>query len=350
MDTVSLRLTFVSCAQVYHDYQYLLLCSGQKQEKRLRRFRFICSLLSYNPDQFLDTVTLPQPTAGVGVKADDVTSFFENGDADEVHYEPMLLNSQDTDVDLEIKRAICAELTNGVNRTDDVYNITCGYVSRLLKFLKKNPILAKLFDEKEVIFVLKGSMAQKRVFKAAYPNRVVDIEAAFGNGGDNDCNVLINPRRPDFAAIHRMVVEGVHTFLLQEVPRISIGSVNSFAKAIDSITVAGVQLKVRAHQRQGFHLSADGSGATWCNLQVTRHPVYVSRNDTLDFKDELGNRAKFTLLRLKYAFEVSLHGKGKIFGGEVLDIAVPDQNEYRIGLEFAQYQSGKWTTELDLKL
>src|SRR5271169_4713874 len=143
--TPKLSLTAVSTAQILHDYEYLLRSTGQKQEKRLARYRFICGLLGYNPDQFLDTVALPPATSGVAITPEAVGAFFSGTADEEPHYGLRALRGTDDPARTEIKRAISAELTKAVNSNDTVYLISCGYASRLQSFLRKNPVLAALF-------------------------------------------------------------------------------------------------------------------------------------------------------------------------------------------------------------
>jgi hypothetical protein len=343
-----LSLMAVSASQILHDYEYLLRCTGQKQEKRLARYRFICGLMGYNPDQFLDTVALPPATAGAAIAPEAVKDFFRGPASEEVYYGLRALRGSDDPARTEIKRAICAELTKAVNSNDTVYLVSCGYASRLQVFLRKNPVLAALFESRDALFLLKGSMAQKRVLAAAYPDRRADVEAAFGTGGDNDCTLLINPYLPGFAGIHAMACDAIHTWMLNNAPRIGNGSVTHTAGPVRQIEVGGVTLEARACTRQNFHICADAQGVAVLNAHVERERVYVSRNATIDFDDELQNRAKFELIRFKQAFEVSLGGQTRVFGGEILDIAVPWWAEYRLLAEFEQYKRGKWVTRLQI--
>jgi hypothetical protein len=341
-----LILPAITPEQILHDLKYLLKATAAKQDKRIKRFRLVARLLGEDPDAYLAQAALAPPQDGEGITRADLDAYFARK-ADEPCYEPVALRAKITPKELEIARALSAELTKQLNATDHVYNVSCGYVARLLKRLRKNPILGALFATGDMIFLLKGSMAQRRVLAAAYPAHAAEIEAVFGRGGDNDCNLLINPALPNFDKVHAMASDVIYTFLLEAAGRLSCGTVATAARAVREIEVAGVRLAVRPHVRQSFHISKGTADVSYLDFQVTRSAVYASRNDTLDFADELQNRACFGLNRLKYAMEVTHpNGGRRLAGAEIWDVANPLQPEYRLKIEYEQYSSGRWVAPL----
>jgi hypothetical protein len=337
----------LSVAGILHDYAWVLQAAAVKREKRLARARLACIALSSDPDAFFASLRLPAVGAEEPLTAQDLAVFFDCGDRSvEPSYETTTFTPANADKEIALAREINGELTKGLNRTSVMYKVTCGYLWQLLEGLKKHCVLGPLYKSKEILFLLKGSMAQKRVLGAARPDLAVAIEEAFGSGGDNDCVFLINPARADFEATHATLASFVNRFLLAALPRLSAGSINHTARQISAIHVLGERLEVAPTSRQSFRVHREAGGLVYAPVTAARYNVYMSWNDALDFVNEQGGACQFTLLRIKHAFDVR-HGTGiRAFGAEVLDVAIPRRGDALLQRNFEHYRDDGWVTDL----
>jgi hypothetical protein len=258
-------------------------------------------------------------------------------------------------IDTEIRKAISGELTKALNCDDTVYDLTCVYVVRLIRELFKDLTLGPLLLTREIVFVLKGSMAQKRVFCQLYPQYAEQIMATFGFGGDNDCGFLINPDMDDFDKIHELLRDQVRYFVEVNKFNLALESELNIAMAnVTSIKVGGVRLEVEAAATMDFQVSErDGMALQHTDEFYGANTVYCTVSDP-KFNDDGGNLARFNLCRAKACFKVTLPGVGWSYvGAEILDIATPYQNEARM-CEFPKYQlcpgtDGAYTTMCTIK-
>lgn len=324
----------VSPNEIISDYLYILTSSRMKASKRIKRLSFICDLLGLNSNKLLNDAHVLKEKPRKMTSRDLYEYFFSETNDDRE-------DGKESDINKEIGDT----LTKRLNADDVIYNMTCRYTYELVQQLKNHKIFGSLIANKSIIFLHKGSMAQKRLFKQLYPERSNEIEAVFGTGGDNDCTVLINPSLPNFNKTRYLLIDYIHHFLLQNVDSISEGIVNQYANSIKSIRLYGETLHISPCKRHYFMILDNGDRVT----DHHRNKVYVSRNDNLNFLDEANNQAKFSLLRFKKAFKVRYRGISKNIGAEILDISVPDRGDYRLMTEFDKYKiPNNWTTTLNI--
>lgn len=180
-----------------------------------------------------------------------------------------------------------------------LYKITCGIVHRLFCRMKRHAIFRSLIENKQIILVHKGGIAQRLVLLSQYPQHRAIIEEAFGLGGDNDCNLFIDPHLENYEYIHHQVVEYVWHFLLDNVDGFSCGSVNKYAHECTSIEVLGQQFPVMCADRNHFSIEgpSDDCDTDHMGVRANKQSVFTTRNDTLKFEDEVQRLCKFSLLR-----------------------------------------------------
>jgi hypothetical protein len=331
-------LPALSVVGTLHDYERVLQTIVAKREKRLVRTGVTCLALYMTPDIFIKNLILPSTEATFTPTPRDLADFFVE-DLHPTEY-------PDAAKALALNREVNGELTKALNSTSLVYQLSCHIIARLLDQLEKHPILGPLYKSKEILFLLKGSMAQKRVLKALRPDLAGMIENAFGSGGDNDCMFMINPARADFGKIHALLTNFTNQVLLRALPQLSAGQINIPAQQISAIQVLGSTLPVTASTRQSFHMYLKDGRQMRTNTSSEKANVYVSWNDTLDFKDECGNACQFSLIRIKYAFDVQHCTGTRTFGAEVLDIAISQRGDYQLQNDFEHYRDDGWITAL----
>lgn len=327
--------------QILQDYLYTIASSSAKVTKRIHRMSFICNLTGTDINTLLSQIKIPVEKSH-SITLDQLREFFSESHK----IIPGKREIKDIEPVDPVKREIEELLTKRLNMDDNIYNITCKYTSELVRQLKNHRIFGPLMTNKSIIFLHKGSMAHKRILTHFYPEKKSEIEELFGNGGDNDCIIMIDPKLPTFDRIRHMIIEYVHQFLLENVPYISTGIVNSYANSINSIELGGETLQVSPCERNHFTIKKE-NGKFYRYTDKNHDKVYVSRNDTLNFIDEADNPAVFALLRYKKAFKVYYKGVYKIIGAEILDISIPDKEEYPIVAHYDEYKiPDKWTTTI----
>lgn len=336
-----LTIPCVSPIQILADLTDCVTTTTSKVQKRLNRLRVVCDAMKMDPDMYISQLKIAEEK-NMTVSDEEILDFINKPALldEKYHFELSKDGVDDT-----VKKTIEAELTNRLNNNADlaIYKITCGLMARIWKRISRHSILGPLVAQRDIILVHKGGIAQRLVLLNKFPHMKEQIEQYFGLGGDNDCNILMNPQIFDYDAIREILIEFVHSNMISLVGVLSCGTVDVRAHQIKDIHVGGLDIPVESSKRNHFTIKPTAN-SSYLDINVMRHGVFISYNDDLSFKDEIGRNVHFTLLRYKKAFLVG----NRILGAEMLDISIPHKDEDKAVGHFHHYFTGQWITDIAL--
>jgi len=330
----------VSLDHITFDIIDCLTTTPFKIEKRRKRLECVCLLRHVDPVAYMAQFNILEEKF-IQISNADILDFINSSPPQ--GYEARMEINIDDEVDDSVKKAVEAALTSSLNWNLNLYRITCGIVKRIFKRIEKHQVFGPLCAENRIILIHKGGIAQRLSLIDAFPDRTDFIKEHFKLGGDNDVNIIIDPTTPNFDEVHHLLVDFVHVHMLDFANCFSCGSVNHNANKVTSIRVGDLDIDVKPAVRNNFSLS-EQNGVQILEMDIMSNEVFVSRNETLKFKDEIGRLAHFTLLRFKKAFQVG----NRVLGAEILDIAIPNRDEEKIMSHFHHYQSGKYTRHIKI--
>lgn len=337
-----LVISCVSPLQIFDDLKDCVTSSSTKVQKRLNRLRVLCILLKIDPDVFISHLKVCEEK-NINPSIESIKKFINR---------PLPNNSSEIiifdkePVDDSIKKLLESILTSKLNSDLMLYKITCGIVRRLMNSANRHSILGPLIKRKQLILVHKGGVAQRLVLLNKYPEHEEIIKQAFNLGGDNDTNIYIDPNIDNYEEIHKLTTDFVWDFLLKNINRFTQGTVNKYADNIKEIMILGESFPVKSVFRNNFRINTanDICEQQHMIIQGSKQGVFATRNDTLEFKDEVGRLCKFSLLRYKKAFQIG----ERILGAEILDISIPHRAEEKSAIVFHQYKNGNYIKEIYL--
>ncbi len=193
----------------------------------------------------------------------------------------------------------------------------------------------------------------RHALRQEYPDKHDVIDQSFRLGGDNDVCLMIDPTLENFDDVHKDLCQFVHKFLNFRASGFGNGHIATIAKKLRHIKVGGIYMKVRPAVRQLFTIHTLPNGDKILENSVMRQPVFTSYNE-LNFQDEIGRTAEFTLVRLRQALEVTplnsevedinipIDCPGIVFSSEVVDVSLPTQKDEKHVESFNMYRSGDW--------
>lgn len=320
---------FISPEFVKDDLEYLIRNADVKVNKRINRLKVLYQSMGLDPNKVDD---LPQLVdKGNKVFNQQEIDDFINTVPDEF---TRVVQLQGKLKDNDLKKTIEGLLTSQLNSNMMVYEVSYNLVVRLLKRIESDKHFGPLYHQNDFIPVFKGGLASRLVLLSKFPDFENEIKQAFGFGGDNDCSFMINPDLPNFDELQNRLIKICHKFLLDVSGPASYGLVNKQAINVNSINLNGIIIPVQSFEKHSFSI-VDGGVMT--SDYAHRKPVYVSRNDTLDFQIA-GGRGKFALVRLKQAFKVG----SRVLSAEILDIAIPHKHDDNFRNHFNCFKDGTY--------
>jgi len=337
----NLLIPCIDPEQIFYDLEDCITSSHQKVSKRLARLRVVCELLNIDADAYLSSIKKCKEQFDT-ITMEDIISLMSNPVPSKVGISKLEGEWKDDSV----KKYVEEKLTAKLNSDMVLYHITCMIMCRLFESMKRDSLLGPHIKEKNIILVHKGGIAQRLVLSAVYSEHRKRIEQAFGLGGDNDCNIIINPTLEGYQTIHDAVAEFVWTFLRKNVEPFSKGVVKRYMTQVASIDVNGEVFHVSPSVRNHFRI--DKGEVDTLEVFPECGNVYLTRNNTPDFYDDVNRRCKFTLIRMKAAFNVAYGCLERLLGAEILDVSIPHQDEVKMSPYFYLYQSGQWVRDIRL--
>ncbi len=331
----------VSPTQILHDLTDCVTTCDMKVAKRLNRLKVVCHAMGIDYDQYISRHILVEER-NMTIGDDEVLAYLQRPPAANQEFEIELKMEGYDDT---IKKVIEAELTSRLNSDLTLYCITAGIASRIFKRVARHSIFAPLVRDRSIIFVHKGGIAQRLVLLESYPKHRQEIETYFGYGGDNDCNILVDPELEDYHPIRSLLVQYVYQQMMALVGAFSCGTTDVRAKHIESIQIGNLEIPVTPTMRQHFKINPVSESCPLLNLSVMKCGVYTSYNDSLEFRDEISRLCHFTLLRYKKAFQVG----NRVLGAELLDISIPHRDEDKAVEHFNHYRDGSWISNIHLE-
>lgn len=226
----------VSPQQILEDLTDCVTTCPMKVQKRLNRLRVVCRAMNMDPDVHLSTLILAEER-NMSVSSDAILEYIYRPPCSQ---DDLMVEWMNEGYDDTIKKIIEAELTSRLNTDLTLYRITCGLALRIFKRVKRHSILGSLVEDRRILFIHKGGIAQRLVLVNSFPDYKDDIETYFGFGGDNDCNLFVDPELENYDEIRSLLVQFVHQQMMALVSTFSCGTVDVRAKQITSITVHGV--------------------------------------------------------------------------------------------------------------
>jgi predicted nucleic-acid-binding protein len=334
---LGIRVPMVSPVQILHDLTDCVTTVNTKVSKRLKRLRVACLCLSINPDVYIAELVIAKEK-GVDLPIQDFIEYLERPPG---KHEDGLFEMKNQDYDDSVKKGVESILTAQLNSDLTLYYATCEIAHNIVNRIIHHSIFGPLFDDKRIIFIHKGGIAQRISLLSKFPHYKKEIEEAFNLGGDNDCNIIVDPQLPGYEDIRTLLVNYVHHCMIEFVKPLSDGIAETRAKTITKVDICSgdekLTVPVTNIQRNNFKLYKNGD-VSFLDIDVIKNGVYVTSNDTLCFTDEIGRRCHFTLMRYKKAFQVG----NRHVGAELLDIAIPHRDESKAYENFHHYYSGQW--------
>lgn len=336
----SLEIPCVTPIQIFSDLTDCVTTCNTKIKKRLARLRIVCKALNINADTYIDQLVIPQ---------EKVSSYTTRAVLDFVS---KTIPTESTDVYLPkdgpddgVKKFVEARLTSSLNSDLGLYRLSSNIMRQLYSIVRKDSILGPLVDAGRIILVHKGGIAQRLVMCRQFPHLEDDIKTAFSLGGDNDCNILIDPQlNPEqYAQVRSQVLKVLHTSMMDLLPKV-VPLANEYASKFNTIVINDTPLTVESTTRRSFTLSPHDDKTVHLNHYGPETSVYISFNKDIKFVDEIGRLCHFTLLRYKKAFKVN----NRVLGAEILDISIPFPDEEKAADHFHHYSTGQWVQPLTL--
>lgn len=340
---LGIRVPMVSPQQILHDLTDCVTTVNTKVAKRLRRLRVACVCLGIDADMYISQLVIAKEK-GIDIPITDILHFLNRPPA---KHEGGLFELENLDYDDSIKKAVEATLTAELNSDLSLYLETCKIAHKIVTRIINHSIFGPLFNDKRIIFIHKGGIAQRISLLSRFPEYADQIKEAFNLGGDNDCNIIVDPQLVDYEETRDLLVNYVNHCLIEFVDSFSRGIVDTKAKSVSVVKIqsahTSLEIEVKATERNNFKLYKSGN-VSYLDIDVVKNSVYVSANDTLSFTDEIGRRCHFTLMRYKKGFQVG----NRILGAELLDIAIPHKDESKAYENFHHYYSGQWINFVDI--
>ncbi len=336
-----------------YDLKDCITTSKLKVNKRLNRLRAVLDMLGEDSDQHIAQMNI-QPEVNTVISDQQIMDFLSV--PQEPIYNPIVYEP-DNEIDDAAKKAIEAELTSKLNADGHLYKTTCrNLTSVLVKQLRRNIYLNHLFQTRRLFVVHKGSVAMRYALLKQFPDKRPVIDEWFKLGGDNDVCIMIDPTLEDFDSVHHKIVQLVHKFLNDKTPAFGEGCVATLAKKVRYLKVGNIHMKVTPDVRQSFAIHTAANGDKIQVNDVAKYPVYTSYNE-LSFKDEIGRRSEFTLIRAKQAFrvtpkisenvdiDISDDHPGRICAAEIVDVSIPSKYDMKNADGFHKFASGYYVDE-----
>ena len=339
---LGLFLPFVSPIQILHDLTDCLTTVNTKIAKRLARLKVVCKCVGIDADQYISHLVI-QKEIGVNISADEIEEYCLRAKINNTE-EIVTLNNSPKDE--TVKKAIEAALTSSLNSDTLLYSQACIISNIFVERVRHHSVFGPLFNDKRIIFVYKGGIAQRISLLSVYPQYSEDIKKVFGYGGDNDCTFLVDPQLPNYTAIRQLLVDYIHHCMLEYATRFS-DIVREKSESITSVKVGKNLVNVEAIVRENFKLynspiQGGDTSPRSISLEFDTYSkpdvVYTTSNDTLKFTDQIGRLCSFTLLRYKKAYQVG----NRVIGAELLDISIPHREETKASETFHHFYSGQW--------
>ncbi len=337
-----LKICCISPQQILHDLTDCVTTTPSKVNKRVNRLNVVCKLLKLNDDYIFNLKLCKEyPTSW---DPDDIQAFVNTPLP---YYDSNVVLFGDETKNDSIKKLIESELTSNLNSDLELYIITCGIVRKMFFIMSRTKGFKTLIETNRIILVHKGGVAQRLILLSKYPEHEIAIKRYFALGGDNDCCLYIDPSLSDYTDIHKQCVTFVWDYMVDYLPSFAKGIVNQYANQVKSINIIGKNYPVKACSRRSFTINCPTSDIPKHHMIVMdqNEAVFASRNDTLEFNDEIGRLCKFSLLRYKKAFLVG----NRMLGAEILDISIPYMTEVKSAETFHEFKSGAYIDELFLQ-
>jgi hypothetical protein len=334
---IGLTIETVSLTQILHDLTECVTTSRTKVAKRLIRLKVVCYLAGIDYESYIKLHKI-QEEDFLDITAEEILAL--TNVLQDITYDRVVLNGVLNDAP---KKAIEAALTSAINKDLHVYFVMCNLTCKLVKRLQRHTVFGPLYSSRDLIFLHKGGIAQRISLLHSFPQHAKEIKKAFGLGGDNDCTVILNPSLPQYDQVRTLLVGFIQHFMEEHLYQVSCGTIDTRAKLVKSISVAGLTLPVSKCERQSYNIRLDGVTSIM-DSSVSRTGVFMSVNDTLEFNDEIGRTAHFTLLRYKKSFNVG----SNTFGAELLDITIPYPNDVKSASDWYHYKSGNYTCKVNI--
>lgn len=351
--------------QIMHDLADCCIASKVKTNKRWGRFVMICKIMDIIPDEYLRDY-FPGKSIQEEVVMEDVSEQSLEFLKTPHEFTIGTVIIEDGTLADAPKKCLEAALTAAANSNLHMYRSTCAHINKLLIRLKSNPILRKYFASKDILFILKGGIVQRLVITNEILRRkftplvasayIKEVNQKFAFGGDNDTGFLVNPSLREYVMVRTLLVHTVYSWMMEKLNDFTTGTFSQMYRSIKSIDVGENRLEVTPAPRPHFIMQRvfiDGEMKSEMLSMPNDEPVFVSMNDTLDFIDDIGRRAKFTLIRYKGSYRVTYVDDGieysRVLGAELLDIAIPHRKESKLDqISFDKYQNGTWIQSIQI--
>lgn len=334
---LNIRVPMVSPIQILHDLTDCVTTVNTKVTKRLKRLRVACLCLDIDPDTYISNLMVAKEK-GIDIPLCDIIQYLNRPPA---KHEGGLFELENQDYDDSVKKTVEAQLTAELNSDLDLYMETCKIANKIVVRIIHHSIFGPLFNDKRIIFIHKGGIAQRISLLSKFPQYSDQIKEAFNLGGDNDCNIIVDPQLGDYEEVRSLLVSYVNHCMIEFVDAFSKGIVETKARNISNIEIKTIDgdldIVIESVSRNNFKLYKNGD-VSYLEIDVVKNTVYTSYNDTLSFKDDIGRLCHFTLLRYKKGFKVG----NRTVGAELLDIAIPHRDESKAHENFHHYYSGQW--------
>jgi hypothetical protein len=341
---LGLLIPVVSPIQILHDLADCITTTNTKIAKRLARLKVTCKCMGIDYEKYVSHLVVQKEN--ITNISPELLSEYLLFPASEFSSNIDRVILGDGRRDESIKKTIEAILTASINSDTLLYADTCVLSNVFVQRVIQHSIFGPLFDDKRIIFVYKGGIAQRLSLLASFPEYSSEIKEAFGYGGDNDCTFIVDPQLPNYTYVRTLLVDFVYHCMLEYATRFSKGIVKEKSESITSIEIPGIPpIPVEAINRENFRLYKEqGNNVLEIDTFTEKDVVYTTSNDTLKFNDEIGRICSFTLLRYKKAFKVG----NRIIGAELLDVSIPHRDESKASENYHHYYSGQWIKYINI--
>lgn len=361
-----IALPLVSVLQIIIDLLDCVLTSNQKVQKRWNRLLVVLGILEVPIEPLATAINITELLANevtVPLPAEKIIDWIKKPRV----YSDASVQALSGTNDDSAKKAVEAALTSAFNARSDLgpYNVASKLMLKIWHAVASHPRLASLVEERDILLIFKGGIAQRLMLTAVFPDHTEAIHKAFGLGGDNDCGIMINPSLPDYDNVRRLVISVVHTQTII-LSQFALGESTLLDAANDVVEITpteGLKLSVVPAARKHFAINPTDSTIRYFPCESE---LYSSSNE-LDFLDGgkqqpvvCSSKPKprvcdFKLIRIKRAFEViytqdTQTGPVTYYApasAELLDIAISGKRDGKLCYDhFLKYKNWSFMTLL----
>lgn len=227
-----------------------------------------------------------------------------------------------------------SRLTNLICEGQSVYDATTQTLMSYQQKIWSVNILRKALESGDIIMYFKGSMAHRAILMSLVRSMeaMCELEKYYPAIGDNDFEVLINPRLKNYEVVSQTLRSVTRKFMLDSATRIELFYKLSECESVKRLKEGNCFVKLNNYEYQVFEAVRNDMTVSKdlnCSV-VTVHPwyhnIYYTFNDSLTFTNALNQTAMFDLHRFKYALQVGQ----KTFGSELIDICIPHPSDYKL--------------------